>query len=110
MSQELRLAATELAGGFIHWSVERMTVDGGSACIDPNRRRLAERCDHFIEQARAADTGLHDFRSVRRSVPTVHTSTGEVDAESDPFRLETQSPGVSPSQQPYAKARVEGSG
>ncbi len=83
--------AAWFAGGLVHGAVERVTIDGGSACVEPDGRRVIELGDDLIEDVGGFDAGVEDGAAIGFVVAAVDAAACEVDTDitvfefADPF-------------------------
>ena len=75
------LVAAEFASGFVHWAVEGVAIDSGSAGVEPDGGRMVEGGDDLVEDLRGKHAGVEDGAAVRGVVAAVDTAACEIDAD-----------------------------
>ena len=63
-----------------------MPINRRCTRVDPNPRRMPERADDLVQQARTPDPRVVDGPPIHACITAIHASTGEVDTNIRPFQ------------------------
>jgi hypothetical protein len=63
-----------------------VAIDSGGAGVEPDRRRVIEGGDDFVEDFRGLDAGVEDGAAIGGMVAAVDAAAGEVDADVTVFQ------------------------
>src|SRR5262249_51344919 len=73
------LSAAEFSAHLVHLAIKRMSIDGGSGGVHPQRRWIGRLCDSLANDARRENPGIDDLAPVPRVIAAVHAASCEID-------------------------------